>query len=107
VVNLVAAEGNPPEVMDVNFAGQALALRWLARDHAGMAAGVHAMPPDIDAEVARLTLESSGARIDTLTQSQRDYLSSWRTVLRAPAPQSRPGEPAPPVRPAVGSRAGS
>jgi adenosylhomocysteinase len=78
VVNLVAAEGNPPEVMDVNFAGQALALRWLARDHGGMAAGVHAVPPDIDAEVARLTLETSGARIDTLTQSQRDYLSSWR-----------------------------
>ena len=32
VVNLVAAEGNPPQVMDVSFAGQALVLRWLARD---------------------------------------------------------------------------
>ncbi len=78
VVNLVAGEGNPPEVMDVSFAGQALALRWLARDHEGMPAGVHAVPPEIDAEIARLTLESSGATIDTLTQAQREYLNSWR-----------------------------
>jgi adenosylhomocysteinase len=78
VVNLVAGEGHPPEVMDVSFAGQALALRWLARDHAGMPAGVHAVPPELDAEIARLTLESSGATIDTLTQAQREYLNSWR-----------------------------
>jgi adenosylhomocysteinase len=78
VVNLVAGEGNPPEVMDVSFAGQALALRWLARDHGRMPAGVLAVPPEIDAEIARLTLESSGATIDTLTKAQREYLNSWR-----------------------------
>jgi adenosylhomocysteinase len=78
VVNLVAAEGNPPQVMDVSFAAQALVLRWLAREHAALAPGVHAVPPAIDAEVARLTLESSGARIDSLTKAQRDYLDSWR-----------------------------
>ena len=32
----------------------------------------------IDTEVARLTLESSGARIDALTPAQREYLNSWR-----------------------------
>ena len=30
VVNLVAAEGHPPEVMDVAFGIEALALAWLA-----------------------------------------------------------------------------
>ncbi len=78
VVNLVAAEGSPPEVMDTSFAGQALALRWLAQDHASLAAGVHGVPPAIDEEIARLTLESSGVRIDSLTQAQREYLNSWR-----------------------------
>ena len=78
VVNLVAAEGNPPQVMDVSFACQALVLRWLASDHATLAAGVHGVPPAIDTEVARLTLESSGARIDSLTEPQREYLNSWR-----------------------------
>jgi adenosylhomocysteinase len=66
--------------MDVSFAGQALVLRWLARDHATLPAGVHGVPPDIDEQIARLTLESSGARIDTLTDAQRDYLNSWRMV---------------------------
>jgi adenosylhomocysteinase len=80
VVNLVAAEGNPPQVMDVSFAAQALALRWLAEEHAALAPGVHGVPPAIDAEVARLTLESSGARIDSLTEAQRDYLDSWRAT---------------------------
>jgi adenosylhomocysteinase len=80
VVNLVAAEGNPPQVMDVSFAGQALVLRWLARDHGALSPGVHGVPPDIDEEIARLTLESSGARIDTLTDAQRDYLNSWRAA---------------------------
>ena len=78
VVNLVAAEGNPPQVMDVSFAGQALVLGWLANGGAGLPAGVHAVPAEIDQEVARLTLESSGARIDALTPAQQDYLNSWR-----------------------------
>jgi adenosylhomocysteinase len=80
VVNLVAAEGNPPQVMDVSFAGQALVLRWLARDDESLAAGVHDVPRAIDEEIARLTLEATGARIDTLTDAQRDYLNSWRAA---------------------------
>jgi adenosylhomocysteinase len=78
VVNLVAAEGNPPEVMDVSFAAQALALEWLARDHDRLAAGVHAVPAAIDEQIALLTLQAMGARIDTLTRAQREYLNSWR-----------------------------
>jgi len=78
VVNLVAAEGNPPQVMDVSFAGQALVLGWLATGEAALAAGVHAVPPQIDEQIARLTLESSGARIDVLTPAQQEYLNSWR-----------------------------
>jgi adenosylhomocysteinase len=78
VVNLVAAEGNPPQVMDVSFAGQALVLAWLATAAAGLPAGVHAVPAEIDEQIARLTLESSGARIDALTPAQREYLNSWR-----------------------------
>lgn len=78
VVNLVAAEGNPATVMDVSFAAQALALAWLARDHATLAPGVHGVPPAIDDEIARLTLTSAGAAIDSLTPAQRAYLHSWR-----------------------------
>jgi len=77
VVNLVAAEGSPPTVMDVSFAGQALALAWVA-GAGGLAAGVHAVPPAIEDQIARLALECSGGRIDTLSPAQHEYLRSWR-----------------------------
>jgi adenosylhomocysteinase len=76
-VNLVAAEGNPPAVMDTSFAIQALALAWLAAgDRAATA--VHEVPAEIDAQVARMTLASLRTRIDTLTAAQQRYLESWR-----------------------------
>ena len=35
------------------------------------------MPPEIDKEVARLKLRALGVEIDTLTDEQVRYLSSW------------------------------
>jgi adenosylhomocysteinase len=80
VVNLVAAEGNPPAVMDTSFAIQALALAWLAGGEPAVPVVpvVHAVPAEIDAQVARMTLASLGARIDSLTAVQQRYLESWR-----------------------------
>ena len=77
VVNLVAADGHPPEVMDVAFGIEALALAWLAGNAEKLTADVHPVPPDIDAEAARLVLGSLGAEIDSLTPAQRAYLASW------------------------------
>ncbi len=78
LVNLVAAEGHPPAVMDLSFATQALAIAWLARQHAGLAPGVHDVPETIDTEVAELALASLEVGIDVLTPAQREYLDSWR-----------------------------
>jgi adenosylhomocysteinase len=76
VVNLAAAEGHPAAVMDMSFAGQALTLAWLAAG-ADLASGVHAVPADIDAEVAALKLASLGVRLDVPSSEQLAYLSSW------------------------------
>ena len=78
VVNLVAAEGHPPEVMDLAFGIEALALAWLANNTDKLEAGVHEVPADIDAEAARLVLATSGTSIDALTPAQQAYLDSWR-----------------------------
>jgi adenosylhomocysteinase len=78
VVNLVAAEGHPPEVMDLAFGIEALALAWLAGNIGKLPAGVHEVPADIDAEAARLVLATMGTSIDELTEAQRAYLESWR-----------------------------
>ncbi len=77
VVNLVAAEGHPPQVMDLAFGIEALALAWLAENAGKLAPDVHPVPPDIDAEAARLVLAALGARTDSLTPAQRAYLASW------------------------------
>jgi len=84
VVNLVAAEGHPPEVMDLAFGIEALALAWLAGTvptggtGGKLPAGVHEVPADIDAEAAGLVLATAGTSIDTLTAAQLAYRESWR-----------------------------
>jgi adenosylhomocysteinase len=78
VVNLVAAEGHPPEVMDVAFGIEALALAWLANNAGKLPVGVHDVPADIDAEAARLVLATMGVSVDALTAAQQAYRESWR-----------------------------
>jgi adenosylhomocysteinase len=84
VVNLVAAEGHPPEVMDLAFGLQALALAWLAgavspaNPGGKLPVGVHEVPADLDAEAARLVLATMGVSVDTLTAAQQAYRESWR-----------------------------
>jgi adenosylhomocysteinase len=78
VVNLVAAEGHPPEVMDLAFGIEALSLAWLAANAGKLSADVHPVPPELDAEAAGLTLAAMGIKTDTLTAAQREYLESWR-----------------------------
>ena len=78
VVNLVAAEGHPPEVMDLAFGIEALALAWLAGNTDKLPAGVHEVPADIDAEAAVLVLATTGTSIDTLSPAQLSYRESWR-----------------------------
>jgi adenosylhomocysteinase len=78
VVNLVAGEGNPPAVMDLSFAVQALALERLATGEGPPEPGVHDIPLTIDAQIASLTLASLGTAIDELTPAQRVYLDSWQ-----------------------------
>ncbi len=77
LVNLGAAEGHPASVMDMSFANQALVAEWLASQARELSAGVHRVPADIDAEVARLKLDAEGICIDTLTPEQEAYLASW------------------------------
>ena len=77
LVNLGAAEGHPAAVMDMSFADQSLAVEWLVANHEGLEQRVYDVPVDLDAEVARLKLDSMGRAIDTLTDEQQRYLSSY------------------------------
>src|SRR5438309_816164 len=77
LINLAAAEGHPAAVMDMSFANQALCAEYMARNAGKLERRVYDVPDDIDAEVAKLKLRSMGIAIDTLTEEQQKYLSSW------------------------------
>ncbi|MFH1950142.1 MAG: adenosylhomocysteinase [Pseudomonadota bacterium] len=77
LINLAAAEGHPSSVMDMSFANQALSAEYMAREHATLTKKVYPVPFEIDQEIARLKLRSMGIEIDTLTEEQERYLSSW------------------------------
>jgi adenosylhomocysteinase len=77
LINLAAAEGHPSSVMDMSFANQALAAEYLAREGHKLAPGVYPVPRELDMEIGRLKLTSMGVGIDTLTEEQQKYLTSW------------------------------
>jgi len=77
LINLAGAEGHPAAVMDMSFANQALCAEYIAKNAGQLERKVYDVPADIDSEVARLKLHAMGIAIDTLTEEQRRYLSSW------------------------------
>ncbi len=78
LVNLAAAEGHPASVMDMSFANQALGSEWLVANASSLDKQVHELPDSIDEEIAGLKLQAMNIGIDTLTEEQRHYLSSWQ-----------------------------
>src|ERR671917_588062 len=73
VVNLVAAEGHPPEVMALSFANQLLSILYIAKNHDRMEVKVHSVPEQIDQDVGSYALDSMGIRIDKMIEEQERY----------------------------------
>jgi adenosylhomocysteinase len=78
LINLAAAEGHPASVMDMSFANQAFSVVYLAREAKKLERRVYQVPPELDAQVARLKLDSMGIAIDAFTEEQQKYLKSWQ-----------------------------
>jgi adenosylhomocysteinase len=79
LINLAAAEGHPASVMDMSFANQAMAARFLVQEQSRLENIVYRVPEEIDQEIATLKLKAMGVSIDTLTDAQQHYLQSWQT----------------------------
>jgi len=71
LVNLAAAEGHPPAVMDMSFADQALSVEYLVRNAKTLEPQVYPVPRELDEQIAR-------AKIDAMTDEQRLYANSWK-----------------------------
>lgn len=77
LINLAAAEGHPPSVMDMSFANQALCVEHLVRNSKTLEKKVYNVPVNVDMSVAEMKLDSLGVKIDRLTPEQKKYLHSW------------------------------
>ena len=76
VVNLVAAEGHPPEVMALSFANQLLSILYIAKNHDTMEVKMYGVPEQIDQDVGRYALDSMGIKIDQMIEEQEHYQHS-------------------------------
>jgi adenosylhomocysteinase len=77
LVNLAAAEGHPSEVMDMSFANQFMAMKFLAEQGKDLKPAVYRIPPEQDAEIAKLKLQTMGIEIDELTAEQQAYITDY------------------------------
>lgn len=77
IANLVAAEGHPPEVMAQSFSNQLLSILHILKNHDSMTSDVHAVPSNIDNQIAKDALDAMDVKIDTLSKDQIKYGSSW------------------------------
>jgi adenosylhomocysteinase len=77
LVNLVAAEGHPSEVMDMSFANQLLSSIKLIQSKGSLSPAVYEIERSQDQEIARAKLESMDINIDTLTEDQETYLTGF------------------------------
>ncbi len=77
LVNLAMAEGHPPSVMDMSFATQALTTEFCVKNKGKLGAEVHDVPVEVEQYVASEKLASMGIVIDTMTDEQKKYTSSW------------------------------
>ncbi len=78
LVNLAAADGHPADIMDMSFALQALAAKYIKEYSSELEPKVYRLPEEIDRRVAEIKLESMGIQIDKLTNEQKEYLKNWK-----------------------------
>jgi adenosylhomocysteinase len=77
LINLAAAEGHPPSVMDMSFANQALSIEYMVKRGRTLPVDVYPVPAVIDKMIAKEKLAAMNIAIDILTREQKKYLASW------------------------------
>jgi len=76
LVNIVAGNGHPAEVMDLSFSVQLLSVLHIAKHAKSLENKLYDIPAHIDDEIISLKLAAMGIDIDTLTPEQAAYLGS-------------------------------
>lgn len=73
LVNIAVGQGHPAEIMDMTFALQSLAPKYMLDRRGTLAPAFHPVPPELDEQVARLKLDTMQITIDEQSAEQRQY----------------------------------
>ncbi|MDR0496222.1 MAG: adenosylhomocysteinase [Treponema sp.] len=76
LVNIVAGNGHPADIMDMSFGIQLLGVLHVAKNARGLKPMLYNIPQEIDEEVIHIKLDAMGVSIDALTPEQEKYLGS-------------------------------
>jgi adenosylhomocysteinase len=76
LVNIVAGNGHPADIMDLSFGIQLLSALHVAKNGKQLKPALYNIPQEIDDEVIRIKLEAMGVNVDSLTAEQSAYLGS-------------------------------
>jgi adenosylhomocysteinase len=72
IINLVAANGHPSEIMSMSYASQLAGLYYVMSND--LKNNIYELPSKFEDEIARIHLSSKGYNIDVLTKAQKEYL---------------------------------
>jgi len=75
LVNIVAGNGHPAEIMDMSFSIQALCALYLAKNKDALKPALYEIPEEIDREVSMMKIRAMGLGLDVLTEDQARYLN--------------------------------
>lgn len=75
LVNLACGDGHPIEIMDLSFAMQFLAMKYLLDNKGKLENKLYVLPDELNCEIAALKLKCIDVAIDALTLEQSEYLN--------------------------------
>jgi len=73
LVNIVAGNGHPADIMDMSFALQVMGCKYIAENGKGMKPGLYEVPVEMDRQIALMKSIAMGLGLDELTAEQEAY----------------------------------
>ncbi|MCL2603288.1 MAG: adenosylhomocysteinase [Defluviitaleaceae bacterium] len=77
LVNIVAGNGHPADIMDMSFALQAMGAEYLAKNGKGLKPDLYRIPVEVDREIALMKSKAMGLGLDVLTPEQDKYFNGY------------------------------
>ncbi len=73
IINVVAANGHPSEIMALSYSSQAAGLDFLLRNN--LAPNIYELPTKYEDKIAKIHLTAKGQKLTALRTEQKDYFS--------------------------------